>query len=161
MDTLRILDLHRRGIAEPSEYGDWAEELLSGGHDGEAIVKLVGLKFAGTQDLDWHEPGRLFKAACREAGISNDIDAEIETCFERTIVDAYRQGRISAATLVFDCSALQRRLDLTRVYLRILEDDPDGTNHSGYHSDDLAGADLESRLVHELESHGIVREPGV
>ena len=152
METHELLLAFSRKCAEPADFSAWAESLLVTCLESDAVVYL-----AANPELHWQDAESQFRLACKEIGLSSDIDAEITKCIEASWIAAFEKRQTSAAELIFTCSNLQKRLGIETIHMRLNEDKPDGTNDSGFYadSDRATGDELESRLSQQLALHGI------
>lgn len=148
-----VLESHQCGILTSDDLNAWAEELLLDGRDSDAIVFA-----AANSDLDWQDVRRLFAAICRDLGLSDNLEDEIESIKRRVWIEEYRQGQRSGSELLHKFDDLRREIGFPeQPYLRLIPDNADGTNDSGYYGGDswIHGEELELAAQKYLSRAGI------
>ena len=115
-------------ILNGDKLSQWAEQLLLDGHDTREIRMA-----AASPDAHWEDVNRWFVTICRQLRISDDIARDLKQTEERVAMDEYRAGQRKAAYLVWHFRELRKRIGFPEVVVsRIMPDEPDGTNASGY-----------------------------
>lgn len=147
-----------RNYLDGQRLADWAVELLTEGFESEAVIRA-----AGGQDMHWQDVRPTFIAVCRELGVSHDIDDEIALIKREAMIEEYRRGSRQGADLLHRFDDLRREIGFPgQIVVRLLEDNPDGTNDSGYYDWEyrMRGAELEHKIREQLRRAGIVAVPG-
>jgi hypothetical protein len=155
MLTGDVLNLYRRKTLDAKIMSAWAEQLVMEGHESDAI--LIAL---GNPDLAWEKVNRCFAQICRDLEISLDIDADIETVVRQTWLDEYRKGQRSGAAVLFNFDDIRQQIGFpNQVMATLQEDNPDGTNDSGYCSWDkkMRGEELERTIREHFVRAGILK----
>jgi hypothetical protein len=91
-------------------------------------------------------------------GLSDDIAGEIATVREEAYIEEYRQGHRRAAELLHKFDDLRKRIGFPEMLeLRLLEDNDDGTNDSGYYGIEsrIHGRQLDEMVRRYLADAGI------
>lgn len=154
MLTGDVLNRYRRKTLDAGAMSAWAEQLVMEGHESDAI--LIAL---GNPDLSWEKVNRCFAQICRDLEISPDIDANIETVVRQTWLDEYRQGQRSGAEVLFSFDDIRQQVGFpNQVTFTLAEDNPDGTNDSGYYSwnKKLRGESLEAVILEHFVKAGLI-----
>jgi len=148
-----MLEACHRKYLEGSDLAEWGEALLSAGFDSEAIIESVS-----NPNMHWEKVAALYSRMCREVGLSKDVAIEIAFLKQEVMIEEYRKAQRSAAELMQRFEDLRIRIGFPEpVHLRIMEDNEDGTNDSGYYTDSrkLHGTQLEALVRQYLERAGI------
>jgi hypothetical protein len=151
-----ILEAARNSTLDGSELAEWAEALLAAGFDTDKVIEAVA-----NPDMHWEKVRPLFVGMCRELGLSSDPYAEFEALKQEVMIEEYRRGHRSAGELIWMVDELRKRIGFPQsVHCRLIEDNDDGTNDSGYYSSDkrLNGVKLDEAIRPYLERSGIRRE---
>lgn len=150
-----VLEAAHRSFLDGKSLADWAEALLTAGFDSDKIIEAVA-----NPDMHWEKVKPLFVAMCRELGLSTDPYAEIEAMKQEVMIEEYRRGHRTAGELLWKFDTLRKTIGFPQsVYCRLIEDNDDGTNDSGFYSDDrqLHGVKLDKAIIPHLERAGIYR----
>jgi hypothetical protein len=156
--TGNVLEVAHRSYLTGSELANWADALLTAGFDSDKVIEAVA-----NPDMHWEKVKPLFAAVCRELRLSDDPYAEIAALKQEVMIEEYRQGYRSSAELMWRFDELRKRIGFPQsVHCRLIEDNNDGTNDSGFYSDDKQthGVKLEEAICDYLQRAGIQREPG-
>jgi hypothetical protein len=151
--TGNMLEACDRGYLDGGDLAAWAEALLTAGFDSDAITRAVA-----SPDLHWQEVPALFGAMCRDVGLSQDAAAEVPALKQEVMIEEYRRGYRQGAELLWRFDDLRKRIGFPEmVEMRLLEDNRDGTNNSGYYGMDSRqhGQALENLARKCLERAGI------
>lgn len=143
---------HHRNL-QGSDLAEWGEALLTAGFDSEAIIEAVA-----NPEMHWEKVPGLYSRMCREVGLSNDVASEVVFLKQEVMIEEYRRGQRSAAELMQRFDDLRKRIGFPEpVHCRLMEDNADGTNDSGYCTDSrkLRGTQLEVVVRQYLERAGI------
>lgn len=158
MLTGTILNSYRRRRLTSVELNAWAEQLVKDGHESDAILLTLG-----NSDLAWEKVDPCFSQICRDLGISQHIDSEVDKVTREVWLDEYDRGLRSGGELLHTFDDLRKEVGIPdQIILRFLEDNPDGTNDSGYYSWDhkLSGDALESFIRDHLARAGLIAASG-
>ncbi len=147
-----ILEAQHRGYLQAAELSEWAEALILAGYDSESITEALG-----NPDMHWQEMPRIFSEICRDVGLSPEVSAEIESLKQQVMVEEYRHGQRQGTELFQRFDDLRKRAGFPEpIHFRLMEDNADGSNDSGYYSDsNQHGPELESLVAKALEKLGI------
>ena len=147
-----ILEAYHRGYLQSAELSAWAEALIIAGYDSDAVTEALG-----NPDMHWQEMPRVFSDICHEVGLSSDPETEIESLKQQVMIEEYRHGHRQGAELFQRFDELRKRAGFPEpVHLRLMEDNADGSNDSGYYSDSKQhGPELESLVGKALQKLGI------
>jgi hypothetical protein len=138
MLTADVLHAARHNTLKGQMLCDWAEALIINGIETDTIIEALG-----NPDMHWERVNRLFDLICEDIGICKEFRTDmIPLLFEEAVIEEYRHGYRSAGELLHRNDNLRKRIGLPeQVMLRIMEDNNDGTNDSGFYS-------LHSRVPH-------------
>ena len=156
MLTGDMLDAAQRNFLDGQMLCDWAEALIINGTETDAIIEALG-----NPDLHWERINRLFALICEEIGICEELsDDMIHLLFEEAMIEEYRHGYRTAGELLHRNDELRKRIGLPeQVMLRIMEDNDDGTNDSGFYSlhSQQTGPSFDEMMTQYLVRAGINR----
>jgi hypothetical protein len=99
---------------------------------------------------------------CRDVGLSQDVAAEVSGLKQQVMIEEYRRGHRQAAELLHRFDDIRKRIGFPKpIEMRILEDNEDGTNDSGYYGIESRkhGPELQSLARKYLDTAGIRAEP--
>lgn len=148
-----VLEACHRQYLKGSDLAEWAEALLTAGFDSEAIIEAVA-----NPDMHWEKVPGLYSRMCREVGLSEDVASEVATLKQKIMIEEYRRGQRQAAELLQRFDDLRKKIGFPEpIHCRIMEDNSDGTNDSGYYTDSrkLHGTHLEAVVRQYLDKAGI------
>jgi hypothetical protein len=148
-----VLEASHRRYLEGSDLAAWAEALLTAGFDSDAIGEAVA-----NPDLHREKVPALFSRMCHEVGLTPDIGTEVAALKQEVMIEEYRHGHRQAAELLHRFDDLRKRIGFPEpIDLRILEDNEDGTNDSGYYGSQSRkhGPELDAVVRRHLEKAGI------
>ena len=155
--TGEVLEAYHRQYLSASDLAAWAEALLTAGFESDAIVQAVA-----SPDLHWEKVPALFAAMCRDVGLSRDVQAEAAALKQEVMIEEYRRGHRPATELLHRFDDLRRRIGFPEpIDMRLLEDNEDGTNDSGYYGSQSRkhGRELETLVGKYLDKAGFRVEP--
>jgi hypothetical protein len=148
-----VLEACHRQYLQGSDLAEWGEALLTAGFESESIIEAVA-----NPDMHWEKVSDLFSRMCREVGLSKDAASEVASLKQEVMIEEYRRGQRSAAELMQRFDDLRKEIGFPEpVHCRIMEDNADGTNESGYYIDsrNLHGTQLETLVRQYLERAGV------
>jgi hypothetical protein len=148
-----VLEACHRQYLQGADLAAWAEALLTAGFDSDAIIEALA-----NPDMHWQKVPALFARMCREVGLSEDIAIEVEALKQDVMIEEYRRGHRQAAELLHRFDDLRKRIGFPEpIDMRILEDNDDGTNDSGYYGSRSRkhGTELDALVRTILEKVGI------
>ena len=148
-----VLEACHRQHLEGADLAAWAEALLTAGLESDAIIEAVA-----NPDLHWEKVPALFSRMCHDIGLSQDIAAEVTALKQEVMIEEYRRGHRQAAELLHRFDDLRKRIGFPEpIDLRLLEDNDDGTNDSGYYGSQSRkhGPELETLVRIYLDKAGI------
>jgi len=124
-----ILEAFHRNYLKGSDLADWARVLMFEDFDSNAVIEAFV-----TTNMHWEKVPIVFSAICREVGLSQDIATEIASVKQEVMIEECRRGLRKAAELFHHFDDLRKRVGFPEmIELRILPDNPNGTNDSGYY----------------------------
>jgi hypothetical protein len=100
----------------------------------------------------------LFSRMCRDVGLSDDVANEVDAIKQEVIIEEYRRGHRQATELLHHFDDLRKCIGYPeRIDMRLLEDNQDGTNDSGFYGSESGkhGQVLEALARDYLERAGI------
>lgn len=150
-----ILEAYQRKYLEGSDLAAWAEALIEQGYAGDAVSDALI-----SEDAHWQEIPVIFAAVCKEIGLGDEPAADIGALKQRAMIEEFRHGHRKAAELFQRFDDLRERAEFAEwIEFRLLPDNPDGSNDSGYYSVPSAmhGVELEQAALDALKRLGIVR----
>jgi hypothetical protein len=128
--TGAALEAAHRGYLEGTDLAAWAEALLAVGIDTDAVIQAVA-----NPEMHWEKVRPLFSSICREVGLSDDVFSEIATLKQEVIIEEYKRGHREATELLWRFDDLRQRIGFPEpIHCRLIEDNEDGTNDSGWYS---------------------------
>lgn len=148
-----VLEAAHRRYLDGADLAAWAEALLNLGIESSAIVEAVG-----NPDMHWQRVDPLFSRMCQDIGLSNDVSMEIPSLKQEVMIEEYRRGYRQAGELLHRFDDLRKRIGFPEpLELRILEDNDNGTNDSGYYGIESRkyGAELDAMARRYLANAGI------
>jgi hypothetical protein len=148
-----VLEACQRQYLNGSDLAAWAEELLLAGFESDAITYAVG-----NPAMHWEKISGLFSRICRDVGLSEDVADEVDALMQQVMIEEYRHGHRRAAELLHRFDDLRKRVGYPeRIDMRILVDNQDGTNDSGFYGCQSGkhGHALETLVCEYLENAGI------
>jgi hypothetical protein len=148
-----VLEACHRRYLDGSDLAAWAEALLTAGFDSDAITRALA-----SPDLHWQDVPALFTAMCRDVGLSQGIMAEVAVLKQEVMTEEYRRGQREGTELLHRFDDLRKDVGFPeQLMMRLLEDNDDGTNDSGYYGMDSRqhGQALESLVREYLAKAGI------
>lgn len=147
-----VLEAFHSRYLDGSDLAAWAEALLTAGFDSEAIVDALA-----NPNLHWERVPTLFLQMCRDIGLSADVVTEIAALKQEVMLEEHRHGYRQAAELLHRFDDLRKRIGFPEpIDLRILEDNDDDTNDSGYYGRETGkhGPELETLVRGYLGESG-------
>ncbi len=149
-----ILEAYHRNYLSGPELSEWAEALILAGYDSDAINEALA-----NPDSHWQELPELFKRICRDVGLSPDVSIDTEQVKKEAMIEEFRCGHRRGAELFQRFDDLRQRAGFAEpIHFRLMQDNPDETNDSGYYTDSMShGPELEAMVVDALRSIGIIR----
>lgn len=148
-----VLEAYHRKFLDGSDLAAWAEALLTSGFESDAIIEAVG-----NADMHWEKVPRVFSQMCIDLGLSTDVSTEVASLKQEVMIEEYRHGHRKASELLHRFDDLRKRVGFPEsIDIRILEDNGDGTNDSGYYTrlSQRHGLELERLCRTHLEQAGI------
>ncbi|MEQ1904924.1 MAG: hypothetical protein ABL888_12125 [Pirellulaceae bacterium] len=148
-----VLEACHRRYLDGADLSGWAEALLIAGYDSDAIIEAIG-----NPGMHWERVPAVFSRMCSEVGLSEDVANEIPTLKEEVMIEEYRQGHRQAADLLHRVDDFRKRIGFPEtIEVRIMEDNDDGTNDSGYYGSQsrIRGTELEALARRHLERDGV------
>src|SRR5262245_49539498 len=148
-----VLEACHRQYLQGRDLAEWGEALLAAGFDSEAIIEAVA-----NPEMHWEKVPGLYSRMCREVGLSEDVASEVASLKQDVMIEEYRRGQRPAAELMQRFDDLRKRIGFPEpIHCRIMEDNSDGTNDSGYYTDSrrLHGTQLEALVRQYLDRAGI------
>ncbi|MBL8818545.1 MAG: hypothetical protein JNL58_21130 [Planctomyces sp.] len=148
-----VLEACHRRYLDGADLAGWAEALINAGYDSEAIIEAVA-----NRDMHWEKVPALFSRMCRELGLSDDVANEVAGLKEEVMIEEYRHGHRQASELLHRFDDLRKRIGFPEpIDVRIMEDNDDGTNDSGYYGSRSRkrGSELDALARKQLEKAGI------
>ena len=95
---------------------------------------------------------------CRELGLSRDVTSEVAVVKQDVMSEGYRRGHCRAVELLDRFDDHRERIGFPEpIDVRVLEDDDDGTNDSGYYGSKSRrhGPELETTARKYLQDAGV------
>lgn len=148
-----VLEACHGRYLDGTDLAAWAEALLSAGFDSDAIIEAVT-----NSKIHWEKVPQLFSRMCFQVGLSQNVANEVAALKQEVMVEEYRHGHRQAAELLHRFEDLRKRIGFPEpIVLRILEDNDDATNDSGYYGSESGrhGAELDALVRKYLEKAGI------
>jgi hypothetical protein len=148
-----VLEAWERRYLEGSDLAEWAEALLAAGFECGPILEALA-----SHDVHWQRLPLLLSSICREIGLSEDVTGEIANLKREVMIEEYRYGHRQAAELLHRLDDFRKRIEFPEpVDFRLLEDNADGSNDSGYYGSESRkrGKELEDLARHFLQRAGI------
>lgn len=153
MLTGRVLEAFHDRHLDGRKLAAWADALLDAGFDSGAIIEAVV-----DPEMHWQRIPGLFTQICCDVGLCPDVASEVAALKQEVMIEEYRRGYRNAAELLFRFEDLRKRIGFPEmVIMRLLEDNDDDTNDSGFYGSDSGkhGTELEALVRTFLERAGI------
>jgi hypothetical protein len=152
-----VLKACHRQYLDGSHLAAWAEALLTTGFESDAVIEAIA-----NPDMHWQKVPVLFSRMCRDIALSEDIGAEVAALKQEVMIEEYRHGHRRAPELLHRFDELRKSIGFPEpIDMRILEDNDDGTNDSGYYGSQSRkhGPELGTLARRYLDKAGIRVKP--
>jgi len=124
-----ILEAFHRQYLDGSDLASWSEELLTLGFNSDAIIEALS-----NPEMHWQEVPVIFSKICSDIGLSADVVNEVESLKLSTMLEEYRHGYRQALQILHRFDELRVNIGFPEpIEFRLMEDNPNGTNESGYY----------------------------
>ena len=124
-----VLEAFHRKYLDGSDLASWSEDLLTAGFSSDAIIEALS-----DPEMHWQTVPIIFSKICFDIGLSTNVAKEICSLKRATMLEEYRHGHRQALEMLHRFDEL--RIDTgfpESIEFRLLEDNSDCTNASGYY----------------------------
>lgn len=124
-----ILEAFHRQYLDGSDLASWSEELFTAGFNSDTIIEALS-----DPEMHWQEVPVIFSKICSDIGLSVDVANEIESLKLSTMLEECRHGYRQGLQILHCFDELRVNIGFPEpIEFRLVEDNPDGTNESGYY----------------------------
>lgn len=125
-----VVEAYLRRTLNATDLAAWGDALLDAGFDSDAIIESVS-----DPNMHWQKVRSLFERMCRELGLSLNIAENALALSQEVMIAEYRHGLRGASELLHRFDDLRKRIGFPEpIDMRLIPDNADGTNDSGYYS---------------------------